>query len=274
MSTLMWNFIGTSVALFEIIVYFDYANSFFGRKNTNRFYQIVFILVFVENAVVSSIIKEPLLLLINTFFINIVISYTLFYGKYYLKMISAVIIMVLAALSEIISGLLILSLGTIDTASLLDNSPFRLAGIIISKIILFIIVKSIARYRKAELGKISFRYWILLMLIPLISIAAIYQIVVSITAKTSSILPLISTIGVMYINIIVFILFEAILRQSEIQYKYEIVERQLDNQIKYFQRLEESRRETNKIRHDMKNHMICLNSMASEGNLPAIVFVN
>lgn len=269
MITFAWAAFEVAIAVFEIIVYFDFFNCFFGRKSTKKFYPIVFGAMVLINSFMSVFFNAPTILLINGFAMNILIVTLLFEGKYLLKLFSAIFLIVLGLLAEVISGLLISALGMVDINTVITLDVYRITGIAVSKIVIFVIVKIVGRFRKAQLGDLKVRNWLMLMLIPLISIFTIYQIAFSIAPMRTT-WPLITMAGILYINVLVFTLFEALMRQAHIEVKYKLMEQQIEYQTNYYKNLSESRMEIRKIWHDLKNHLICLFSMAADGNLTGI----
>lgn len=64
--------------------------------------------------------------------------------------------------------------------------------------------------------------------------------------------------GLMYINAIVFALFESIMRNFDKEYKYHMIENQLEMQMNHYNKLAESREILSEVVHDFKNHLNCM----------------
>lgn len=269
MIKLSWISFEVAIAIFEIIVYFDFHKSFLERKNNQQLYRMVAILLCICNSVASVLFTTPIILLFVFFAMNSTIVALLFEGAFLHKLFSVVLVVALGLLSEVLSGLLISILGVVDITTILDLNVYRITGIGVSKLVFFAIVKIVERFRKAKSGEINTRNWMMLMLIPLISILVIHQIAFSMT-PTRATLPLISIGGILYINILVFALFEGLMRQAQREVHYRLMEQQLESQANTYKILNNNRNEVQKIWHDLKNHLLCLSSMAVKGNLSGI----
>jgi sensor histidine kinase regulating citrate/malate metabolism len=62
----------------------------------------------------------------------------------------------------------------------------------------------------------------------------------------------------MYINAIVFTIFESITRYFDKEYKYQMIEKQLEMQINHYNKLAENREILSEVIHDFKNHLNCM----------------
>lgn len=65
-------------------------------------------------------------------------------------------------------------------------------------------------------------------------------------------------LGLMYINAIVFAIFESITRYLDKEYKYQMMEKQLEMQINHYNKLAENREILSEVIHDFKNHLNCI----------------
>lgn len=72
-------------------------------------------------------------------------------------------------------------------------------------------------------------------------------------------------VGVISFFIIVFLIVNSI---SKFYYKRsaELLDKQLDMQVKYYEKVEQMTSDIRKFRHDYKNHMHCLNSLLKNGD--------
>lgn len=62
----------------------------------------------------------------------------------------------------------------------------------------------------------------------------------------------------MYVNVIVFSIYEATMRQLEEGYKYKLIEKQLELQLNHYNKLAENREVLSEVIHDFKNHLNCI----------------
>jgi len=62
----------------------------------------------------------------------------------------------------------------------------------------------------------------------------------------------------MYVNAIVFSIYEMILEQLENNYSYRLIEKQLELQLNHYNKLAENREVLSEVIHDIKNHLNCI----------------
>ena len=115
-------------------------------------------------------------------------------------------------------------------------------------------VKIICVYKKSYVTETSRIYFILLLAIPVISIV-VAMIILDLVLKyriTDTFFVLIAYIGLMYVNAIVFSIYEMIMRQLEKNYNYRIIEKQLELQLNHYNKLAENREVLSEVIHDFK----------------------
>ena len=100
----------------------------------------------------------------------------------------------------------------------------------------------------------------MLLAIPVISIV-VAVIILDLVVKyiiTETLFVLIAYICLMYVNAIVFSIYEMILEQLENNYSYRLIEKQLELQLNHYNKLAENREVLSEVIHDFKNHLNCI----------------
>lgn len=260
-----WQFIESFTSLFEIIIILTFLYGFLEPKDTNRTTKIVvFIVAFIQLFVVSSLLYNiPNALIVNFLAISILLSLVLFKGKLSTHIFTCVLLLAILVVTELASvSILVLSLNL--EAGIFQNDPvFKLIGVIIKNILSFVVVKIICNSKKSYSAETSRIYFVFLLVVPIISIivALIILDLVLIYNVAEMPLVLIAYIGLMYVNAIVFSIYEMTMRQLEKNYKYKLVEKQLEYQLNHYNKLAENREVLSEVIHDFKNHLNCIHNL-------------
>ncbi|MDF2888577.1 MAG: Histidine kinase, gyrase and HSP90-like ATPase [Lacrimispora sp.] len=142
-----------------------------------------------------------------------------------------------------------------------------LSGAIISKIVMlvFAIVTGHCLQHKRT-GDISFRYMVVLLMVPAGSIYIMHNIfVISSTTENELFFSFISGILLFLINYIIFEVFESLAESSEYQKKTLLYEQQLELCSRQAEEREIQNTEIRLLRHDIKQHLISLLGMVDSG---------
>lgn len=257
-----WYFIEAFTSLFEIIIILTFLYGFLEEKEFTLIGKIgVFIVAFTQLFVVSSFLYNiPNVLIVNFFAVSIFLSLILFKGKLNTHIFTCILLLAILVVTELASvSILVLSLNL--EAEIFQNYPiFKLIGVTIKNILSFAVVKIICVFKKsyvAETGRLYFAY---LMVVPIISIV-VALIMLDLVLKysvTDTFFVLIGYIGLMYVNAIVFGIYEMTMRQLEKGYKYKLIEKQLEFQLSHYNKLAENREVLSEVIHDFKNHLNCI----------------
>lgn len=121
-------------------------------------------------------------------------------------------------------------------------------------------IKIICYFKKSYVVETKREYYFLLLMVPIICIF-IALIILELMLRhgvSDTISVLIAYIGLMYINAIVFSMYELNMRQLEKGYKYKLIEKQLEFQLNHYNKLAENREVLSEVIHDFKNHLSCI----------------
>lgn len=139
---------------------------------------------------------------------------------------------------------------------------------IIFRIILIKKVEFFSKYR--EVNDIPFKYWAALITIPISSIFIINTIFFVNNEKEKSLYFLITSIFILTLNIIVFQIYNRFLDDIEIEKKNLIYEKQIELFEKQIEQNEQKMKDIRCIKHDIKNHFICINEFARHNDFENI----
>lgn len=123
-------------------------------------------------------------------------------------------------------------------------------------------------------GSATFKMWITLLLVPAVTLItfSVFQYIIETYELNQQIKAYIyiSCIGIILINAVVFVLFWFNQRQSAVKRENDLLTSQLSLQETSIRNLENAYNRTRNFRHDIKNHILTMNILAENGDLPEI----
>lgn len=163
---------------------------------------------------------------------------------------------------EVIVQVLLLSIGT-------DGAYFFTAGNLISKIVMYLTVHIYRRWQGQNNSiPLPFLHWIELFTIPASSILIIYHAYLSsLQSGIYTFFFLVSAL-VILINFVIFDLYEKMGTHALVERQKQACEQEISLCVRQAEEREESYRQTRILRHDLKDHLIALNSLLKEGRIP------
>lgn len=194
---------------------------------------------------------------------------TVYSGEIKIKLVYGALFSICLALSELMAGFTFRQF--IDKIPIIDSESFfyRILSIELSNLFMLVFILLLSMFTKSKNKKIAFRYWLLLMIVPLTTLGTltVYQFYIEQLTPGEEINAyiIISTIGLVFINILVFTLFSKLQNQLEIRRSSDLLEMQMHLEKASFSRLEDSYNKTRELRHDLKNHILSLKGIASNG---------
>ncbi len=145
-----------------------------------------------------------------------------------------------------------------------DNIIAYLIGVVISKLLVYITVKLLKYYIKPKSGKVSIILLIPFIVMPATSIFILYslskQILIS-TGETDKIIIFFSAASLIVSNLLVFLVFDTVLKQKE---KQMFIEKKLllyDLERKYQSSNVANQILVNKTMHDFKNQLYAIKGL-------------
>lgn len=145
------------------------------------------------------------------------------------------------------------------------------AGSFISNIIMFVFSILADHYAKRKfLRDISLQYKLTLLFIPIGSIYIIHNVFVIVEEMIQyKMFTLISCVILLFINYIIFEVYDKLNENAEMQEMNLLYEQQLELCTQHATERELSNKEVIKLRHDMNNHLACLLGIMQDQDIPA-----
>jgi hypothetical protein len=205
----------------------------------------------------------------NSIFYAVIIYFivgNLYYeGKKNIKAITSLFIVVFSIATELLTGILFYFIFGQVLVHLRENLLHLFLGGIVSKILLLMLVEFVIRIKNREISYVSLGSWFLILSIPVISIyLSVISVYEPIIENRYSVTSILTCLAILYINLITFYLFDSIVKQVHENNQYKFKEKQMLMQQEQYQNIISGYDQVKKVRHDMINHLIVLDSYLSD----------
>lgn len=245
--------------LFEFLLFWHYSNSLFDEKRGN----LVRASLMFANTVFLGTVYQFNITYLNAILIFVTYILLLLY-LYDVSFKTAMFHSLIFISVMFVSEILIMSISSIlykDFNAMENSISVYLYSVISSKLIYFgimmIILKLFAQKEKREQQN---KYFWLLFVMPLASIMVLlcfryitYQMRLT---QTMSVLWIVSCLSILFANILVFIIYESSLKNTQELYELKTIQHQEEQDKRYFEIIEQSNKDMRVLSHDMKNHLI------------------
>lgn len=244
--------------LFEFLLFWYYSDSLFdAKKDTSKRVSLMLL-----NTVFLGVIYQFNITYINTILIFVTYTLLLLY-LYNVSFKTAVFHSLIFTVVMFASEILVMAISAVlyKGFNAFESSPSAYLVIVpTSKLIYFslmiIILKLFAQKENTESYN---KYFWLLFIMPLTSIMVLicfryiaYQMQLT---KVMSILWIISCIGLLFANILVFIIYEYSLKNKKELYELKAIQDREEQDKRYFEIIEQSNKDMRIFSHDIKNHL-------------------
>lgn len=236
--------------LFRIYIIFRFLNIFFDRRSINKKLEgVAFCIYFLINSIVYLCYESPFINLIINIMLFLSITF-IYHGKFSKRLIATVLIYAINIFCE---GISYVVLGFINVTDI-NNST-----VVTSNLLMLLSVLILEK--KINLNNsynISFAHWIALFMIPISSIFIAIFIILS----EINIFTVISIASLLFINILVFYLYDILNKSYEEKYEKKLLKQQNNAYINQFQIMKQAQDNIEMFRHDVKNHISALQNIS------------
>lgn len=242
--------------LFEFLMVFYYSDILFSEKKSRKTRIVIFLL----NTMFLGCVYQ-----LNITYLNIALmflSYTLlFYFLYNISFKTALfhslLFLIVMFATEIITS--IIGVAFFDDFNALEKNISAYVFVtVISKLLYFSIMMVILKFLAQKESTDNKFFW-LLFVMPLSSMFILicfryitYQITLT---QIMNVLWIVSCIGILFANILVFVIYEFSLKNSNELHEIKEIQRQQEQDEKYYEILEQTNKEMHLFSHDIKNHL-------------------
>lgn len=271
---IVWNLFEYSLCLIEMFFLYLFLNEVIHKKEYIPKYIVymgivgasllVFCLTWIS--IFSSfkmVIGYALCILIAIVFYKEKFRVKLFWGtSYYIGL----------GLIDVVSTSMVSYVTRIDIITIaLTTNWYRILLSIFAKLILFILIKLVAKTKQESPGDVPVKFWQMILgvfAISLVSILAVIEIGIILQGnELAGLFLVIISVGILILCISVYQTFQYICNYFEKEKRYEIIEYQNDMLIKATLEKDESHKEIRKIWHDFNNHISCIDMLLQMNNI-------
>lgn len=202
--------------------------------------------------------------------VNILFCVTLLRGNIFQKIFVSAFTMGLVAITATLTTLLVAKLSGNQVAFLLSHfSGIRVTSICLTKLLFFVITRIILRIK--ESGKLKGMDVIALVIVPMLSDLAITLMMYAAIQEPSIQTIVLYAVGIVLIlNIVVYFLFIRLGKAGKIKTEMALLALQNECLQENAKDIENMYDTVRALRHDLKNHLLCILSMAEERDLTGI----
>lgn len=263
-----------SINLFESYLMIDFITKFNGNKYEDKKHIIFYIsavsLLFADISIANYLsipVEIPSYIAI---IIMIIYSVVALNGNLILKISSCILFNIVLIL---VNGSSIFIFGIIFNVSvdmmMYTFGFYRFVLLISSKIILFYLSKIILNFKHIKYKKIPKSSWVLVTVIPFLTIFIMVTITESATYNIdirATFYLLLSIFGLIIANIVFYHTFMISVRDYEISIENQLLKQNIELQKKHSIELKGLYQQIQTMRHDMKNHLISIRTLVEDEN--------
>lgn len=250
------------INLFFFYVLYKFLSIFFHEKSVNTWKKIaVLIFCYVINSGGNLIFHNPMINM-ATSILSILFISCLYEAKWMSRIISMCMIYAICISCDIAVATFI--------GDYIIGKRLALVNNIISYLFIFSVEIFLERYAKLRKEYFESKEQIIIAIgVPGISIAIICILVIS-KISMHRVIVLVS-LGLLFINVLVFRLYDLLFDSYEEKYKNILLERQIKQYKNEFLVVSESQKRAEGLRHDLKHHILILERLARNKNYDEIL---
>ena len=264
MTELMWNLVEVVNIVLELFIISTFFSKLFKCKHSSQYVGIAVYAaagVILCAAVLMS--ANPIMLLAATTVLLLLLAFIVYEGKAIYKLFYVFIYMMIIMIADpILMGMLyILNFG--HPEDFLFGSFGRILGMIAAKILYMWMVVFITRILMKKVRELPLRYWITIILIPIISVLVLFSISTAVSMPENSKyiwINISSIFGIAYINIAMFNFFDSYSNQIKLSFMETVAEREAAN----YKLLKLSYQDMKRLKHDIQNELIIINDLIAD----------
>lgn len=252
------------IYFFEFLLFLYYSDSLFSAKKSARirvpliFLSIAFLGVIYQLNItyLNTILMFIIYTLLLFCFYKVSLKTAVFHSFIFLFVMFVSEILVMALSSIFYKGFNAFETNRLDYLLIVTTSKLIYSGLMLIILKLFAQKEGKEHYNKY--------YWPLFVM-PLTSVIVLicfryisYQMQLT---KTMSVLWIISCVGLLFANILVFIIYEFSLKNTKELYELKSIQDREEQDRRYFEIIEQSNKEMRVFSHDIKNHLIQISNL-------------
>lgn len=264
-----WMFILADVAgLAVIILIFKSFFVMFGEKRWDRYWgYIIADVAFIALGTIINIYKINQITFAIAFYLIIFLYSFVYIIKSFKRVYSTVLCYATIIISEVLMGLLMSYISKTTVEDSLDNIVYYVLNSIVSKLILYVVIKVISSYvvcKNNSIPKVAMIAFIVLPINTFLMLYFISEYVYTNNNRKIQIIMFVISLLLIISNVIVFFILDYISKQKDKEKIIETQKKQLEYERQYYSDLYEKQVISDKVSHDLKNKFIILKKLIKE----------
>lgn len=231
--------------LFRIYVVFRFINIFFDRTYVNnKVEKSAFAVYFILNSIIYLFFKEPIINLSSNILLFFILTF-IYNAKLSTRLIATVLIY---AVNMLLDGMVHSFFTQMD---MLIN--INIITGIISNLFLYVFVLFFEKaFITKDRYKMNLVHWITIFIIP---VGSIFIATTLLLSNYKLITNVISVYFLLVINIVIFYVYDMLIKFYDEKYEKELLKQQNNSYINQFEIIKQSQSNIRILRHDIKNHI-------------------
>ncbi|PHV71665.1 hypothetical protein CS063_03640 [Sporanaerobium hydrogeniformans] len=269
----IWSLFEIAITLMEVYLFNVFLENFLSHKKKipNYWDWLGIILIAIVNLKFNSIAAFSLKVVV-VILVYIIFSHLLYEGGLKIKFIYSVLFLLSVAIIDITVFQLTTIFLKVDYKEvLMQDTAYRIVVCILTKLVLFILIKSVYRPKGKKVSLIPQNIWRLIFFIfitGIISLLVISEIIMCASKNVEENFSLvIIALSIFICNIVVFFSFEEVCDYFIKSKEYELVEYQNQMLTRAVKENEEYQKEARKMHHDFNNHLSCIDMLLQMNNI-------
>ena len=263
----LFDVINVAGVVLEVLIALSYFKTISNKKQIPTYVEVLICLgsIIIQSVVILTVTQQ---VVVTVVLFLIVMGLSFVYRQSMLKRLAfSAILMVMFLLAEMVIGLILTMILKVSVEQLSENVLCYMQGALISKLIMFVIIKIVGLFSVKSDVKISGGIYTLLMTLPVATGMVVYVLAEFAYESMATSLLAMSTIAAILLiaaNILVFYLFEHHIKLTDSRNKEQLIKQQLEYNVNYYKELAHRQQITNKTMHDLKNQLFALREILKE----------
>lgn len=244
-----------------VLCYYFY-NGFLKQKPHRKIFLFFFYLSIITFLIITNlIIKQPVAFVLVSIVAYSVMVLVCFEGHFLIRTISGLFYVTFGSITEVFTVVMLSLIFKTKIIGDVDEISFYVLGMFVSKLIMLMLIRFFLIFIKKKDNSISIKYLGLMITIPGVSIyITIHYLYQYMNVSSNTISTFIAIVGILYINLIVFGLFDGIVKKVEENNRYRFANQQLILQQEHYKSIMDGHQIVRGLWHDMKNNLISVYS--------------
>jgi len=261
-----WFVIELLTVFAEFLIVFLFFRRFLGKKHDDKLSFLKGVVLYVTILVLShTYISTAAIAFPITILLLFLLSF-LFDGNVKVKLFATILLAGFFMLAELGTITVLTRMVEGNPVDLYDAGFLQFIAIIISRIIVLIATRMVSNFSRHGNTGVPMLLWLSLLTFPLVGILAIYNIAFGFYMYSggNTVLLLLTFIGLLFANILVFQLFESFFEKVSIKFQNQMLEAE-------YKRMVSGQEINRRFLHDFDKHVEALYSIAQEGDIKEVL---